>query len=938
MKRKEKVHNALKSLCDKMAAEEFFKGFQGFTTEELAAYVNIERNNVSKELNVLINEMKVVKITGRPVFYLDKEYLENSLSLQLNESIYQSIDALLALKNKSKDVFIANPFSHMIGYNDSLKNQIKKLEAAVIYPPDGLHILLVGPTGVGKSTLAEFMYKYAVATKVISENASFVVFNCADYAENPQLLMAQLFGYVKGAFTGADSDKDGLIDKVNGGYLFLDEIHRLSPEGQEMLFTVIDKKLYRRLGEIELKRKANVRIIGATTKDLNSSLLETFVRRIPIIVELPPLEQRSLPERYEMVRQFISNEAKRINVDIATDAEVIKAMLLYNCQGNIGQLKSDIQLICARGYLEYKTQNRKRVEMTMALLPDYIFSGFFDSKKRNEIESTIELSDKKEIIFSKSLDTCINIEDKYSISQKIYGEINTKLVEYAEKGYSKDIINKALDKHIQKYINELEKKFNYRCQSVQNEEHFRFIKPNVYHAVEYSLKLAEKSLERSFASRVYVSLSMHISELIANYGSKRYENLEDIKSIVLNYPKEYEAAGIIRDELERELRIIISEEEVIFITMFLYAVNKENSYDSNKIGILIICHGENTATSIANVANKLLSTNICNAIDMPLDRNVEDTLKEAIDIVRKIDRKMGVLLMIDMGALATFPEIITEKTGIKTKCVEMVSTPLVLEAIRKCLFFDIDLDSLGEELKTITPYTERSAALRQGYKLENRRKKYILVTCMTGVGTAKKLVSIIRNMKFVKNHKIEVININKNEYEHKSDFFEGQVLAVAGTVDLNISDAVYIPTEQIITQEGMNKFELLLKNTDPYILGSLNSSLGVTLLKALEETLVFLNPAKVYQCISSAYKLIASELDIQGSESLETRFMIHCCCMIERLIRNDSIYHHDANTTINENKLLYNILRYNLKNTEEVFGVSIPDTEICYVIDMINTV
>jgi len=917
-------------MCGEIAVEEFFNGFQGFTTEELSTNVGIERNNVSKELNILLNEMKVVKITGRPVFYLDKEYLENSLSIVLNENTYQSINYILDMKNKGKEAFSTNPFDHMIGYNDSLKNQIKKLEAAVIYPPDGLHILLIGPTGVGKSTLAEYMYKYAVATKVISENAGFVIFNCADYAENPQLLMAQLFGYVKGAFTGAESDKEGLIDKVSGGFLFLDEVHRLSPEGQEMLFTVIDKKLYRRLGEVELKRKAHVRIIGATTKDLNSSLLETFVRRIPIIVELPPLEQRSLQERYELVKQFISNEAKRINVDITADIEVLKALLLYNCQGNIGQLKSDIQLICARGYLEYKTQNKKRVEMTMSLLPDHILSGLFDIRKRNEAESTLEMSDKKDMIFLKSTDTGINIEDKYSISQKIYGEINAKLVEYAEKGYSKEIINKSLDKHIQKYINELEKKFNFQYQSIRTEEIFRFINPAIYHVVENSLKLAEKSLERCFANKVYVSLSMHISELLASYGNKRYENMEDIKSIVLNYPKEYEAARIVRDELERELKITISEEEVIFITMFLNAVNKDNSYACDKIGILIICHGENTATSIANIANQLLSTNICNAIDMPIERKVEDCLKEAIGIVRKTGQKMGVLLMVDMGILATFSEIITEKTGIKTKCVEMVSTPLVLEAIRKCLFTDIDLESLQEELKTITPYKEKSVALKQLNQLESKRKRYILVTCMTGVGTAKKLVSIVRNMKFVKDHKIEVININKKQYEQKSDFYSGQVLAVVGTVNLEIPGTIYIPTEQIITQEGMNRFELLMGNVDP--------SLGITLLKALEDTLVFLNPVKIYKCINSAYELIINELDIQGNESLETRFIIHCCCMIERLIRNESIYYQDANTVISDNKLLYNIVRYNLKNTEEVFGVNIPDTEICYIIDLLNTV
>lgn len=89
------------------------------------------------------------------------------------------------------------------------------------------------------------MHKFAMEAARLTETAPFVVFNCADYANNPQL-----FGVKKGAYTGAVEQK-GLIEKANGGILFLDEVHRLTPEGQEMLFTFIDGGMYRRLGESE---------------------------------------------------------------------------------------------------------------------------------------------------------------------------------------------------------------------------------------------------------------------------------------------------------------------------------------------------------------------------------------------------------------------------------------------------------------------------------------------------------------------------------------------------------------------------------------------------------------------------------------------------------------------------------------------------------------
>ncbi|MFM2490152.1 sigma 54-interacting transcriptional regulator [Enterococcus avium] len=74
--------------------------------------------------------------------------------------------------------------------------------------------------------------------------------NCAQYFNNPELLTSQLFGHMKGAFTGAENDHIGIIEAADGGIVFLDEIHRLPPEGQEKLFTHMDKSVFRRVGKV----------------------------------------------------------------------------------------------------------------------------------------------------------------------------------------------------------------------------------------------------------------------------------------------------------------------------------------------------------------------------------------------------------------------------------------------------------------------------------------------------------------------------------------------------------------------------------------------------------------------------------------------------------------------------------------------------------------
>ncbi|MDX7410529.1 sigma 54-interacting transcriptional regulator, partial [Klebsiella pneumoniae] len=95
--------------------------------------------------------------------------------------------------------------------------------------------------------LATLIYQYAIERGAIAADKPFVELNCADYANNPELLSATLFGYTRGAFTGADREKRGAFDDADGGFLFLDEVHRLSAENQEKLFLFMDKGYFYRL-------------------------------------------------------------------------------------------------------------------------------------------------------------------------------------------------------------------------------------------------------------------------------------------------------------------------------------------------------------------------------------------------------------------------------------------------------------------------------------------------------------------------------------------------------------------------------------------------------------------------------------------------------------------------------------------------------------------
>lgn len=136
----------------------------------------------------------------------------------------------------------------LTGHDGSLRKPIEQMKTALFYPNGGLPLLITGDSGTGKSYMAELMHEFAIAQGLLAPDAPFVSFNCAQYASNPELLAANLFGYVKGAFTGAQSDKAGAFEAANGGMLFLDEVHRLDAQGQEKLFTWLDRKEIYRVG------------------------------------------------------------------------------------------------------------------------------------------------------------------------------------------------------------------------------------------------------------------------------------------------------------------------------------------------------------------------------------------------------------------------------------------------------------------------------------------------------------------------------------------------------------------------------------------------------------------------------------------------------------------------------------------------------------------
>ncbi|MFR3287076.1 MAG: sigma 54-interacting transcriptional regulator, partial [Enterococcus casseliflavus] len=193
------------------------------TAKIISETLKVSRNIVSQYLNEFVKDGQFGKVNSRPVIFFS--FPEKTSG----QNTFSTIDDA----EKWYDNFFNFGLEQVVGSKGSLRNIITQMKAAIYYPPNGLPILLHGETGTGKSYLASYVYKDLIANKFLDEEACFISVNCSEYANNPELFLANFFGYVKGAYTGAENDRKGIAELANKGVLFLDEIHALSSECQE---------------------------------------------------------------------------------------------------------------------------------------------------------------------------------------------------------------------------------------------------------------------------------------------------------------------------------------------------------------------------------------------------------------------------------------------------------------------------------------------------------------------------------------------------------------------------------------------------------------------------------------------------------------------------------------------------------------------------------
>ncbi|MFV0575893.1 MAG: sigma 54-interacting transcriptional regulator [Vibrio sp.] len=833
----------------------------GFTASDCQEHTSLKRSVISHYLNRLCDDNLLMKENTRPVRF----YFVDSASAQ----------------EISKPTHKNDIFNQFIGSDGCLSDEISMCRSSVSYPPNGLPLLICGESGVGKSYLATLVYQHSLETKVIQQDSRFIVLNCADYANNPELLSATLFGYVKGAFTGATTDKKGLLDDANNGVLFLDEVHRLSAENQEKLFIFMDQGFFYRLGDNNNRQYSTVRFIFATTEDIEQSLLTTFKRRIPFVIKLPKFSSRPQLEKISIILSLFKKEAENLKLDIEISQKLLIELLNSDFQGNVGGLKNKIKVECASAFNNRTNQSILNVGPISPETPVLINSNVesiphWDGIKLFKDESVISTfcHSGNWKVFSKRLVTAL---------KQRFGEQDLLQL------YAGFLWSNVRD-------------------SIKDFEYITGIDVN----------------HEQYASIYYILVYLMINE--------NNENIH--KSISDGCVNKTNKSSLLSDELLSSMKSKIEFPDTITDSLnSLYSILLSSYVDSdNKIQAVIVSHGRSTASSIAGMANRLCGGYYFKAFDMPFSVDTRAIIDMLIKHIDKIKNGKGLIILVDMGSLQEIYQEIKLYIHDDLLVLNNVTTSIALDIGSK-IQDDISMKQIIED-------ANKNYKIETRYYKGIKRGSKIIISCISGEGISKKLREIM--LPYLKDPDIEVVTMEYDDLKWKikqSDSALNGTKLIITTTDL---DAEHIPLVNVKDLISSNGHYLYNEYFSDLIDEEKNSNMLEEVVRfftigGVSERLTFLNPNVVIDEVELVIKQYESFYQIHFESYLRMNLFMHIALMIERqIIGTEMNSRNDDELTAEQDKFIQLQPDF-FKHIFEKYRITLSRTEMLLVYEILES-
>lgn len=886
-----------------------------FTASKLAEIFKVKRNTVSQYLNQLTENGELVKINSRPVYYFHKGAFEKQF-FALSTNYYESVQAILSeqpMFGKEQDFF-----SLLIGHDKSLNRVIEQIKAALNYPDGGLPVLINGESGTGKSYLVKLIYHYCIQNELIAEDAPFITLNCAQYANNPELLTSNLFGSIKGAYTGADADRKGAFEAADGGILFLDEVHRLNAEGQEKLFTYLDQGLIYRMGDTNHPINVQTRLFFATTEDLTSNFLTTFIRRIPIQVTIPSLQQRARNERLELIYSFLISEQMKIKRELVISGQTLELLASGSFKGNIGELQNIVKVMVAKAFSE-AIQNQQ-IRLTIYHLPESLLS-----LNNQNLQTTLP----EEVLIHDD-STLDNLMFSNSQSQRRVEDSFAKMILEYQKAQG-DLSDCHLK--LKEIVDQL---FDYLLfETDRQQKHEMLLYLTQY--VRETFRQMESAYQIKFNGNSVYAVGYYLFQRGSSHWiSEDNEIMELIRQLEVQvseaYPASYYYVQRILELCKPKIDIEISAMDRIVLTLYLKKADWTKEQGMTKA--VIVAHGYATASSIANVANRFLGKDIFESFDMPLDVTPQQIAEEILDYSENNDISNGLVILVDMGSLKEIYQFFPKQINVPIVIMNNVTTPLAV-AVGESIMHQRTLNELAENSAVEAAFDWEII-----YPEENRTKA-LLTTCQTGIGTANQICHLLEKS-LPSTCELKILPYEYRVLEEKkldeTVFSIYDVLGIIGTDDPKIAEVPYLSLEELISgdeQQILTEWLAPVMTVEENHIFNTNVIRNFSLEKVIDSVTI-LDTDKVMSEIDLFMRDLELSGRIQLSNAKKLALYVHVSCLIERLIRNVPIETYEGYADLYQcQKERLERIKQAFSVIERVYSVTIPDSELAYIFDIV---
>ena len=846
----------------------------GVSTQYIAEALNMQRTNVSSILSSLVDEGKIDKTNGRPVLY----YINDNSGGTSN-----------------------NCFMNLIGYNGSLKRAVQLAMAAVLYPQKSLNVVIIGAKGTGKSFLAMLMHKFAIQSGVLLPDSKFIVFDCRNYIDNEQLAINEFFG---------DSNNEGCFVAANQGVLYIDNAQYLSSKVRSLVISHTEEE---RAGELERKQSEPIVIVSCDNK--NSMAYDDFATKFPIFIELPTLSERPLRERMEMIQSFLTLEAARIKHTLNINAELLRCLLLYECEANCRQLKTDIKIGCANAYLREHKSNDK-FQLFISDFGNHVRKGFLKYKTyREEIEKIIPSN--YSYSFSETSMKMSSLDKEKLKGNNIYDELDRKALSLAARGLEENEIDLLLSTEVEnmfrRYQNEL-------TREVTNKEQISMlVDKRIINLVEVFLDEASIKLGRNFSDSVFYGLCLHLNSILSSQSTSNKIAPKQISDILENYKSEYLLSMELSLKLRQIFDIELPIEEVILITMFI-SCQTPISDTSNKPVILFAFYGGDVAASITKTIVGLTHLENVFSFELTIKKDMEEIYTSLKQYISKIERGKGIIVVYDSSLLPEMLASIEEELNIVIRWLPIPITTIGIELARKAAI-DENVDIVYQNvIKNMDIY---------GMK----RKKIIVTLCTTGKGGAEELKRYI--VRYGKLEDVDIIPLAISDRDALREEFVnmmrvGSIHCVVGTFDPKLFSLPFISISEVFSPPKDRLPSLLQLNGE--------AKKGID----YDEVFDYLGEQLEYTNIDKLKKLLPqfllgiNERICELSLDSEVGLFIHISCCIDQLLG-----HMPAPSNIRKEMIISKHYRQFkevlklVKPIEKAFDIIFNDDEIANILTII---